>query len=174
MKAVDCRTGDLLAQEQVTAKGKEQVLKALGDAASKLRGKLGESLASVQKYDVPLENVTTPSLQALQAYSFGYRATIVKSDDTSAIPFFQKATNLDPNFAMAYALLGQNYINLGESARAAESTRKAYELRDRTSEREKLAIATSYEQLVTGNLEAARDRRGAVGQDLPARLPSAS
>ena len=156
LKAVDCHTGDVLAEEQVTAKGKEQVINALGDAASKLRGKLGESLVSVQKYDVPLENVTTPSLQALQAYSFGYRATIVKSDDTGAIPFFQKATNLDPNFAMAYAMLGQNYINLGESARAAESTRKAYELRGRTSEREKLAIATSYEQLVTGNLEGAR------------------
>jgi eukaryotic-like serine/threonine-protein kinase len=156
LKAVDCRTGDLLAQEQMTATGKEQVLKTLGDAAAKLREKLGESLASVQKYDVPLENVTTPSLEALKSYSLGYQATILKSDDASAIPFFQRAIRLDPNFAMAYALLGQNYVNLGEPGRSAESTRKAYELRERTSEREKLAIASSYEQLVTGNLEAAR------------------
>jgi eukaryotic-like serine/threonine-protein kinase len=156
LKAVNCRNGDLLAQEQETANGKEQVLKALGDAATKLREKLGESLASVQKFDAPPENVTTPSLEALQAYSLGYRTRIVKGDDSAAIPLFQRAISLDPNFAMAYMALGVSYANQGETARAAENVRKAYELRERVSEREKLHIASHYADLVTGNLEAAR------------------
>jgi serine/threonine protein kinase/Flp pilus assembly protein TadD len=156
LKAVNCSTGDILAQEQVAANGKEQVLKVLGDAATKLRAKLGESLASVQKYDAPPENVTTPSLEALQAYSLGYQALIVGSDNAAAIPFFQRAISLDPNFAMAYARLGTSYFNLNERIRAAENARKAYELRGRTSEREKLYISSQYEQFVTGNLETAR------------------
>ena len=156
LKAVNCHNGDLLAEEQVTADGKEHVLKALGDAATKLRERLGESLASIQKYDAPAENVTTPSLEALQAYSLGYKTMSVKNDDAAAIPLFQRAISLDPNFAMAYARLGTSYNNLGETTRAAENTRKAYELRERVSEREKLHIASHYENLVTGNLEAAR------------------
>jgi serine/threonine protein kinase len=155
LKAVNCQKGDLLAQERVTANGEEQVLKALGDAATKLRGKLGESLASVQKYDVPPENVTTPSLEALQAYNLGARAAEA-GDDRTAIESFQGAVELDPNFAMAHQLMGVNYLNLGESARAAENMRKAYELRGRTSEQEKLNISSYYELLVTRNLEAAR------------------
>ena len=156
LKAVNCHSGDLLAQEQATANGKEQVLKALGDAASKIREKLGESLASVQKYDAPPENVTTASLEALQAYSLGVVAMIVKNDAPGSIPQFQRAANLDPNFAMAYARLGTNYFNLGQDARAAESVSKAYELRERVSEREKLYIVAHYEQFVNGDLEAAR------------------
>jgi eukaryotic-like serine/threonine-protein kinase len=156
LNAVNCHNGDLLAQEQVTAGAKEQVLKALGDAAAKLREKLGESLASVQKYDAPAENVTTPSLEALQAYSLGYQAAVVKAEIAVSIPFFQRAVSLDPNFAMAFARLGTEYSNLGELDRAVESTRKAYELRGRTSEREKLYISSHYEQIVTGNLEAER------------------
>ncbi|MFZ0739619.1 MAG: tetratricopeptide repeat protein, partial [Candidatus Acidiferrales bacterium] len=156
LKAVNCRSGDVLANEQATANGKEQVLKALGEAAAKVRAKLGESLASVQKYDAPAENVTTPSLEALQAYSLGYQTEVVKRDNVAAIPLFQRAISLDPNFAMAYARLGTNYGNLGETARAAENTRKAYELRERVSEREKLYIVSHYEDTVTGNLEAAR------------------
>ena len=156
LKAVNCRNGDVLANEQATASNKEQVLKALGEAAAKVRVKLGESLASVQKYDAPVENVTTPSLEALQAYGLGYRTEIVKRDNAAAIPLFQRAVSLDPNFAMAYARLGTNYSNLGEIARGAENIRKAYELRERVSEREKFYIASHYEQLVTGNLEAAR------------------
>jgi tetratricopeptide (TPR) repeat protein len=156
LKAVNCANGDLLAQEQVTANGKEQVLKALGDAAIKLRGRLGESLASVQKYDAPPENVTTSSLDALQAYSLGNQALGVRGDNTAAMPFLQGAVRLDPNFAMAYLLLGVSYINLGEPTRAAENVRRAYELRERTSEQEKLTISSYYETLVTGNLEAAR------------------
>ena len=113
LKAVNCRSGDVLANEQTTASGKEQVLKALGEAATKMRVKLGESLASVQKYDAPAENVTTPSLEALQAYSLGYHAQMVKRDNAAAIPLFQRAVSLDPNFAMAYARLGTNYAAPG-------------------------------------------------------------
>lgn len=156
LRAMNCHTGDLLAQEQVTANGKEQVLNALGDAAAKLRQKLGESLASVQKYQAPPEDVTTSSLEALQAYSLGSQAINVANDYIAAIPFFEKATTLDPNFAMAYLRLGQSYQPQGELGRAAESTRKAYELRERTSEKEKLTISSFYEFIVTGNLEAAR------------------
>lgn len=95
LKAVNCRSGDVLANEQTTASGKEQVLKALGEAATKMREKLGESLASVQKYDAPAENVTTPSLEALQAYSLGYQA-YERNDFAAAVPLFQRATSLDP------------------------------------------------------------------------------
>ena len=156
LKAVNCRTGDVLANEQVTAGGKEQVLKSLGEATTKMRVKLGESLASVQKYDAPPENVTTPSLEALQAYSLGYQEQMVKHDYAAAIPLFQRAVSLDLNFAMAYARLGTNYSNLGQTARAAENIRKAYELRERVSEREKFYIVSHYEHFVNGNLEAAR------------------
>ncbi len=156
LKAVNCRNGDVLADEQATASGKEQVLKALGEAATKIREKLGESLASVQKYDAPAESVTTQSIEALQAYSLGYQAQMVKNDSSSAISLFQRAISLDPNFAMAYARLGTNYNNLRQTARAAESTRKAYDLRERVSEREKLYIVSHYDNFVTGDLEAAR------------------
>jgi tetratricopeptide (TPR) repeat protein len=156
LKAVNCRNGDVLGDEQATARGKEQVLKALGEAATKIRERLGESLVSVQKYDAPAENVTTPSLEALQAFSLGHQAHLVKNDDATAIPLFQRAISLDPNFAMAYARLGTSYSNLGQTSRAAENTRKAYELRERVSEREKFYIVSHYENYVSGNLEAAR------------------
>jgi eukaryotic-like serine/threonine-protein kinase len=156
VKAVNCRNGDVLADQQATAGSKEQVLKALAELATKLREKLGESLASVQKYDTPAENVTTPSLEALQAYGLGYQAHVMKNDSAAAIPPLRRAIGLDPNFAMAYAELGTNYSNAGEIARAAESTRKAYALRERVSEREKFYIVSHYEFFVTGNLEAAR------------------
>jgi hypothetical protein len=123
LQAVNCHSGDLLAEEQVTANAKEQVLKAMGEAATKMRQKLGESLASVEKYDAPPEDVTTPSLEALKAYSLGYQAHGVKGDDLAAIPFFQRATSLDPNFATAYASLGSAYANLGETARVRRKTR---------------------------------------------------
>ena len=155
LSAVNCHSGDVLTQEQATANGKEKVLQALGDAATELRGKLGESLASVQKYDALPEDVTTPSLEALRVFSLGDQAN-AKGDFAAAIPFFQRAVNLDPNFAMAYEFLGVNYFNLSQPARAAENVRKAYELRGRTSEREKLTISAAYQQFGTGNLEAAR------------------
>jgi len=156
LKAVNCHSGELLASEQVAASSKEQVLKALGEAATKLREKLGESLASVQKYDVPAESVTTPSLEALQAYTLGYQTMIVKNDATAAVPLFQRAISLDPNFAMAYARLGTSYRNLGQNLLAAENTRKAYELRERVSERERFYVDSHYQQQALGDLEAAR------------------
>jgi eukaryotic-like serine/threonine-protein kinase len=156
LKAINCRTGDLLSEDQVTANGKEQVLKVLGNAATKLREKLGESLASVEKYDAPLQDVTTSSLDALQAYNVGMQTMMVANDYISAIPSFQRAVSLDPNFAMAYLRLGASYQPQGELTRAAEAIRKAYELRERTSESEKFVITSYYDVVVTGNLEAAR------------------
>src|SRR5580700_4239341 len=156
LKAVNCHNGDQLAQEQTTAAGKEQVLKALGDTATKIREKLGESLSSLQKFDAPPESVTTASLEALQAYSIGLQDMIVKGDYIAAIPFFLRATQLDPNFAMAYARLGTNYNNLGELERSSDAVHKAYDLRERASERERFYIASHYEDMVERNSEAAR------------------
>ena len=156
LKAVNCHSGDLLAQEQSTANSKEQVLKALGEAATKIREKLGESLASVQKYDASPESVTTPSLEALQAYTLGVQAMTVKNDNPAAISLFQRAISLDSNFAMAYARLGTCYSNLFQPARASENQRKAYELRDRVSEREKFYIDSHYQDFTLGDLEATR------------------
>ncbi len=167
LKAVNCRDGNLLAQEQETATGKEHVLNALGQAATKMRKRLGESLASIQKYDALPEDVTTPSLEALQAYSLGIKAFDVTNDFVAAIPFFQRAVTLDPNFAMAYLMLGESYQPQGELALAAENTRKAYELRERTSDHEKLNIAAFYEIVVTGNLEAARRSYELLAQTYP-------
>src|SRR5262249_23683057 len=156
IKAVTCPSGDLLANQQVTTNSKEQVLQALGEAATELRRQLGESLASVQKYDVPLERVTTSSLEALQAYSMGYQLANVKNEFPAAPPFVEPPTSLDPNFAMAYAPLGTDLYNQYEYAGAEENTRKPYALRERVSERERLYITSHYEALVTGNLEAPR------------------
>jgi tetratricopeptide (TPR) repeat protein/class 3 adenylate cyclase len=167
LKAVNCRDGSLLAQEQETATGKEHVLNALGQAATKMRKKLGESLASVQKYDALPEDTTTSSLEALQAFALGNKATDIDNDYLAAIPFFQRAVTLDPNFAMAYLALGESYQPQGELALAAENTRKAYELRDRTSDHEKLNIAAFYEIVVTGNLEAARRSYELIAQTYP-------
>ena len=167
LKAVNCRDGNLLAQEQETATGKEHVLNALGQAATKMRKKLGESLASVQKYDALPEDTTTSSLEALQAYALGIKATDIDNDYLAAIPFFQRAVTLDPNFAMAYLWLGESYQPQGELTLAAENTRKAYELRERTSDHEKLNIAAFYEIVVTGNLEAARRSYELLAQTYP-------
>jgi eukaryotic-like serine/threonine-protein kinase len=167
LKAANCRNGDLLAQEQVTASGKEQVLTALGDAATKLRGKMGESLVSVRKYNALPENVTTPSLEALQAYTLGNQTMDVANDYVAAIPLLERAVSMDPNFAMAYLRLAQSYQPLSENDRCAENTRKAYALRERVSESEKLGISSFYELVVTGNLEAARTSFQAWAQTYP-------
>jgi eukaryotic-like serine/threonine-protein kinase len=156
MKAINCGNGESLASTEVQASDKNHVLDALGKVASEMRSKLGESLASVQKYDAPIENVTTPSLEALKAYTLGQEQQYVKGDYVAAIPLLQQAISLDPNFAMAYARLGTSYFYLGQTARGGEATRSAYELRNRVSERERLYISSHYEQNVTGNLEAAR------------------
>jgi len=151
--AVGCSTGDTLAKEQEAAAGKQDVLKALGNAASNLRTRLGESLSSVQKFDVPVE-VTTPSLEALKAFSMGI-STFRAKGNAEAIPFYKRALELDPNFAVAYASLGLVYSNLGQASLAAENITKAYNLRDHVSEREKYRISAMYYQNVTGEVEQA-------------------
>jgi serine/threonine protein kinase/tetratricopeptide (TPR) repeat protein len=153
--AVNCQTGDSVAQQQVTANGKEGVLGALGSASTKLREQLGESLKTIQKLDTPIEQATTPSLEALQAYSMGRRNMIVKADYAAAVPLFERSIQLDPNFAMAYATIGTTYQNLGEKSVAAENTGKAYELRSHVSEWEKFYIESHYYHFVTGDLEKA-------------------
>src|ERR1700733_3875224 len=150
LNAIGCGGGDTLASEQGTATGKRDVLKTLGKAAGKLRGKLGESLATVEKFDVPVE-ATTPSLEALKAFSMGGR-TARTMGDTEAIPFYKRAIELDPNFAWAYAALGATYLNLDQGDLAAENATRAYELRDRVSERERYRISTTYYHAVTGDL----------------------
>src|SRR6266853_6786284 len=154
LKAVNCRSGDTLAEEQVTAPSKEKVLDALGEAASKLRGELGESLATVHKVDVPLSEATTSSLEALQAYSLGVKAADEKGY-AAALPYHQRAIQLDPNFALGYLSVGDDYHNLGEPGRASEYYTKAFQLRGHASEGEKLTIAANYYSSVTGELDKA-------------------
>ena len=156
LKAVNCQSGDPLAEEQVTADSKEKVLDALGEAASKLRGELGESLASVKKFDVPLEQATTSSLEALKAYSLAGKAEGEKGA-AAALPFRQRAIELDPNFATGYWAIGGAYQNLGDTGRANEYFTKAYQLREHASEREKLEITGDYYQNVTGELDKAAE-----------------
>ncbi len=155
LKAVNCVSGESLASTEAQASDKSHVLDALGKTASDIRNKLGESLSTVQKFDIPLEQATTPSLEALQAYSLGRKAS-AGAEWSAAVPFFQQAIHLDPNFAMAYARLGTVYWNLGEVTLGAENTRKAFELREHVSEEEKLYIESHYYQHVTGNQENAR------------------
>jgi serine/threonine protein kinase/tetratricopeptide (TPR) repeat protein len=154
LKAVNCQNGDTLAQEQVTASAKEKVLDALGDAASRLRGEMGESLATVHKFDVPLMQATTFSLDALKAYTLGRNAYREKGT-AAALPYHQRAIELDPNFAMGYKAVGADYQSLGEVGRAGEYLTKAFELREHASEREKLSIIANYYTNVTGEPEKA-------------------
>ena len=154
LKAVNCQSGDLLVQEQITAAAKEKVLDALGEASSKLRGELGESLATVQKFDVPLDEATTSSLEALKAHSLGEKA-FRESGSTAALPYHQRAIQLDPGFAMGYEQVGNDYYGVGELGRANEYFTKAFQLREHASEREKLAITADYYSSVTGELDKA-------------------
>ena len=154
LNALNCQTGDSLARGEAQASKKEDVLNALGRAATQLREKVGESLSTIQKYGTPIEEVTTPSLEALKAYSLGRKA-LQQKGNTAAILFYKRAIELDPNFAVAYASLGTSYSNLGETGLASENIRKAYDLRDRVSEREKFRISNVYFTLVTGELEKA-------------------
>ncbi|MGA8428605.1 MAG: protein kinase [Candidatus Sulfotelmatobacter sp.] len=151
LKVVNCQSGDPLAQEQVTASAKEKVLDAVGEAASKLRGELGESLATVQKLDVPLREATTSSLEALKAFTLGSKAYREKGA-VAALPYHQRAIELDPSFAMGYRTVGQDYFGLGELGRASAYYAKAFELREHASERERLHITADYYLNVTGEL----------------------
>jgi eukaryotic-like serine/threonine-protein kinase len=165
LEAVACNNGDVLAKEQEEATSKEGVLKALDKAASTLRTKLGESLGSVHQFDVPVE-ATTSSLEALKAYSMG--VTIHRSKrDSDAIPFLKRAVEIDPKFALAYRTLGVAYYNVGEPTLAAETTKKAYDLREGVSEREKYHISASYHELVTGDLEKASEAYKMWAQSYP-------
>jgi tetratricopeptide (TPR) repeat protein/predicted Ser/Thr protein kinase len=183
ISAVNCQTGDNLALQQAEADSKERVLKALSDASTKLRETLGESLKTVQKLDAPIDQATTPSLQALQAYSLGRKAMMRTGDYNGAARLFESAVTIDRNFAMAYAALGTTYHNLGETNLAADNTRKAYDLRAHVSEWERLYIESHYYTFVTGDLakaaqvyelwlqtypreEVARNNLGIVYQDL--------
>ena len=151
LKAVNCQSGDTLAQAQVTAASKEKVLDALGDAASKLRSELGESLATVQKFNVPLAEATTSSLDALKAYSLG----AIQSDAAAALPHHQRAIELDPTFALGYQGVGDDYYSRGQVGRASEFYTKAFQLREHVSEWERLQITVSYYSNVTGEVDKA-------------------
>jgi serine/threonine protein kinase/tetratricopeptide (TPR) repeat protein len=152
LEAANVQTGDAIAREQAEAESKEQVLRALGEAATKLREKLGESLASIQKFDAPIEQATTSSLEALKAFSLGVEQQL-DGQYFEAIPLFKRAAEIDPNFALAYARLASVYNNSGEPGLAAEASQKAYDLRDRVSERERLYISMSYYSNVTMEVE---------------------
>jgi eukaryotic-like serine/threonine-protein kinase len=152
LEATNCNTGELLASQQVQADKRDAVLKSLGQAASGMREKLGESLATIQKFDAPVEEATTSSLEALKAFTIADKDTN-RGEQTQSIPFFKRALELDPNFAMAYSGLAAVYANNGQSEQAMEYQKKAYDLRDRVSEQEKLNIVVNYHWIVTGNLD---------------------
>jgi len=154
LKALNCQSGDPLAEEQVTAASKEKVLDALGAATSKLRSELGESLATVQKFDVPLAQATTSSLEALKAYSLGRKASNEKGP-AAALAYHQRAIELDPYFAIGYAAVGNDYFSLSQTGRATEYDTKAFQLREHASAQEKLAITANYYWNVTGELDKA-------------------
>ena len=162
LKTVNCQSGETLTEEQVTAVSKEKVLEALGEASSKLRGELGESLATVQKLDVPVE-ATTSSLEALKAYSMGVSA----KGSAESLLFFKRAVELDPNFALAYAGMGNVYRGFHEDSLQIESMKKAYELRDRVSEREKWRLSIDYYFLVTDEVDKAIQVAEAWAQTYP-------
>ena len=154
LRAKGCRSGDLLDEQQVQAAKKEDVLNALSQIASKFRTRVGESLTTVEKHDTPLAEATTPSLEALKSYSSALKV-LFSTGSAAALPLFQRAIEIDPKFAAAHAYVGRMYGDLGETALSAESTSKAYQLRDRASEPEKFFITASYDMQVTGNMEKA-------------------
>ena len=156
LRAERCSDGETIASTQTLAGDKSHVLDALGKASSDIRKKLGESLASIQKFSTPLEQATTQSLDALQAYDLGFKTGAERSDDIAAIPFFQRATTLDPNFALAYLLLGMMYENLGEETLSKENIQRAYDLRSAVSLREKLFIESEYYSNNLGDLQKAQ------------------
>ncbi|MGA7222853.1 MAG: protein kinase, partial [Candidatus Acidiferrales bacterium] len=155
LKAVNCVSGESLASTEAQASDKNHVLDALAKTAVEIRSKLGESLSTVQKFDTPLEQATTPSLEALKAFSLGFQ--IHTTGDAAAIPFYRHAIELDPNFALAYAWMGISFNDIGELSKDVEATRKAYDLRDRASEPEKYFITARFHKVVTGNLEKAEE-----------------
>jgi predicted Zn-dependent protease len=156
LKVRRCRTGDILDDEQMQVARKEDVLNALSRIASQFRTRVGESLATIREHSMAFVEATTPSLEAWQAFTAGVKVAMTSTDQTASIPLLKRAVEIDPQFAMAYAFLGRQYGDMGESVLSAENTRKAYELRNRTSDAERFFIAASYDTQVTGSLERAR------------------
>lgn len=154
LEAVNCRTGDSLARDQFEVASKEEVLQGVHDSASRLRERLGESLSLIQKFDAPIEQTTTSSLDALKAFTLGEEQR-ARGLDSQSIPYFRHAIELDPTFALAYARLGHIYTNLGESDLGLQHAKKAFELRERTSGREKLYIVSHYHESVSGEIDKA-------------------
>jgi eukaryotic-like serine/threonine-protein kinase len=166
LRAKNCRTGEVLDEEQVQAIRKEDVLNALSQIASKFRSRVGESLATVEKHDTPLQEATTPSLEALKTYSEAWKVAF-STGPAAAVPLLQRAIYIDPNFAMAHAFLGRVYGDIWEPVLSAESTSKAYELRNRASDRERFFIVLSYDLQVRGNLEKAQETGELWAQTYP-------
>jgi tetratricopeptide (TPR) repeat protein/predicted Ser/Thr protein kinase len=166
LRAKNCRTGDILDEEQVEVARKEDVLNALSEIASKFRTRVGESLVTVEMHDTPLAEATTPSLEALKAYSMGWKVTASQGGD-AAVPFFKRALEIDPKFAIAYASLGLMYGSMGETELGTENTRKSYELRDRASDNEKFFITAYYDGRATGNQKKAQQTCEAWAQAYP-------
>jgi eukaryotic-like serine/threonine-protein kinase len=156
LRAMNCRTGNVLDEEQVQAAKKEDVLGALSQIARKFRTHVGESLATIKQHETPLAEATTPSLEALEAYSEAWKVAFI-TGSASAVPLVKRAIEIDPKFAMAYAYLGRLYADMGELGLARENLTQAYKLRDRVGDREKFFITANYDRLVTGNLEEARE-----------------
>jgi len=155
LRAKDCRSGHIVDEEQVQAARKEDVLNALSQIASRFRARVGESLSTVKSHDIPLAEATTPSLEALKAYSLGWQVSF-SSGSAASVPFFQRAIEIDPNFASAYAAVGRMYGDIGETVLSAQNLLKAYELRNHASDQERFFISVNYELQATGNLEKAR------------------
>src|SRR5438105_12728755 len=153
LEAVNCVTGDTLGREEAEANGRENVLSALGKAASRIRERLGESLTSVQRFDVPIDEATTSSVEAFKAFSLGDAERAHSSGQLSSLPYYKRAIELDPNFALAYARAGQVYAFAGEEELAQRYMLEAYERRDRVSESEKFYIVAHYHDLVTRNID---------------------
>jgi len=166
LRTTNCRTGDILDQEQLQAARKEDVLTVLSQMATKFRTRVGESLATIQQHDTPLEDATTSSLEALKAYSMGWKRNAAAGAEAS-LPFFKRAVEIDPKFAMGYASLGLFYGSTGESNLAAENIRKAHELRDRASDKEKFFITAYYDGRATGNQEKAQQTCEVWAQSYP-------
>ncbi|HEY1947171.1 MAG TPA: protein kinase, partial [Bryobacteraceae bacterium] len=166
LRAKNCRSGDVLDEEQAQASRKEDVLGSLSQIARKFRTRVGESLATVEKHATPLTEATTPSLEALKAYSAAWRVSF-STGPPAAVPFLLRAIQIDPNFAIAHAFLGSTYGAIGDSVLSAKSTSKAYQLRDRATDRERFFIMLTYDLLVTGNLEKAKQTGELWAQTYP-------
>ena len=163
LNAINCSTGDLLATAQTEVNDKDHVLSGLGKLGTEIREKLGESLVTIQKYDKPLQQVTTPSFEALKAYTQADAIT----DDNGAIPYYKRAIALDPNFASAWVAMGVRYSGLGENGLSNDAFTKAFELRDHVSDRERYRIESTYYMYVVGDLEKARQTYDIFAQAYP-------